>query len=85
MKTIQKLPNGTKINSDVVKSFQRAIENKENFDLDGAIIWDFVSADMCMDLMGFYNFNYIDDCMNQLALQVKHGSRKSPKPVMDGV
>lgn len=78
----QRLADGTIVKQDVIRSFLRAIKSKENFDLDGAIIWDFVSADMVMDLGGFYNFTYIDACLDHLADQVQEASRQS---VMEGV
>lgn len=61
------LSNGEMIKNDVIESFNAAVANDENIREDGSIDWDFVSADMCMDLKAFYNFDYIDECMEALA------------------
>ena len=61
------LPNGSMIKNDVIESFNRAVANDENVRADGSINWDFVSADMSMDLGGIYNWDYINDCMDALA------------------
>lgn len=61
------LPNGSAIKLDVIESFEKATANPENIYTSGGINWDFVSADMCMDLNAFYNFDYINDCMEALA------------------
>jgi hypothetical protein len=60
------LPNGEMIKNDVIESFNAAVSNPENR-LSGKIDWDWVSADMAMDLDGVYNFNYIDECFEVLA------------------
>lgn len=64
MKMIQHLPNGSAIKFDVIESFKKAIENAENI-VDGALDWDFVSADMHLELLS-YNWEYIEECLETL-------------------
>ena len=37
------------------KAFKAAVENKENFDKEGNINWDFVDADVTMDLVKIFD------------------------------
>ena len=37
------------------KAFKAAVENKENFDKEGNINWDFVDADVTMDLAKIFD------------------------------
>jgi hypothetical protein len=54
------------INKDLIDSFNKAVTNADNIDSKGSIIWDFVSADVHMDLGDKYNFTYIDNSMDVL-------------------
>jgi len=60
------MSDGTLIKNDVIESFNAAVDNPENAP-DAGIIWDWVSADMHMDLSSIYNYNYIDECFDTLA------------------
>ena len=60
------LPNGDMIKNDVIESFNAAVNKPENI-IDGNIDWDWISADMALDLGDFYNYNYLDECLNALA------------------
>jgi len=59
------------INTQLAKAFNRAVTTVENIDTDGSINWNFVDADIHMDLgiqyidtLTGYNdqFNYLADC-----------------------
>ena len=59
------------INTQLAKAFNRAVTTAENIDTDGSINWNFVDADIHMDLgiqyidtLTGYNdqFNYLADC-----------------------
>ena len=60
------------IDTKLARAFNKAVTNSENIDLDdGSINWDFVDADIHMDLgipfidtLTAYNrqFNYLADC-----------------------
>jgi len=60
------LANGSAIKSDVIASFEKAVTNPENID-NGVINWNFVDADMHMDLSDFYASSYIGECLDALA------------------
>jgi len=59
------LPNGSMIKNDVIEAFDFAVGDPSN-QKDGGINWDFVSADMHMDLFGLYSDNYIHECFEAL-------------------
>jgi|DEB0MinimDraft_4_1074332.scaffolds.fasta_scaffold190856_2 hypothetical protein len=61
------LPNGSMIKNDVIESFNTAVVKHENVRADGSIEWNFVDADMHMDLSGIYSSEYIGECMEVLA------------------
>jgi hypothetical protein len=61
------LPNGSMIKNDVIESFNRAVADIENARADGSIEWNFVDADMHVDLSAFYSSEYIGECMEVLA------------------
>jgi len=61
------LPNGSMIKNDVIESFNAAVANDENVRADGSIEWNFVDADMHMDLRAIYSSDYIGECMEILA------------------
>ena len=61
------------INTQLAKAFNRAVTTAENINNDGSINWDFVDADVYMDLGQNYiahmgtqllsdQFNYLADC-----------------------
>ena len=64
--TIKMLNNGSTIKLDVVESFNKAVNLAENR-VAGDNFWDFVSADMHMDLSTYYAGSYIDECFDVLA------------------
>ena len=63
------LPNGAMIKSDVIDTFNKAIENEFNLrpGFNTTDFWNFVESDMYMGLRGFYTSEYIDACMEVLA------------------
>ena len=58
------LPNESAIKNDVIDCFNKAIDNPENQNADGSMNWNFVDADMHMDLSAFYATSYINDCFD---------------------
>ena len=67
MSQIVHLDDGTAIKADVVKSFTKAIANPLNLERDGSMNWNFVDADMHLDLSGVYSSDYIYGCFIRLA------------------
>lgn len=61
------LPNGSAIKNDVIDSFNKAIDNPENINADGSINWNFVDADMNLELGIFYSSDYLYECLNVMA------------------
>ena len=61
------LENGAMIKLDVINSFEKAVANPDNIKADNTIEWNFVDADMHMDLSDFYASEYIVECMETLA------------------
>ena len=61
------LPNGSAIKNDVIECFNKAIDNPENIRPDGSICWNFVDADMNLELGAFYSSDYLYDCLNAMA------------------
>ena len=61
------LSNGSAIKQDVIDSFNTAIANSDNWNEDGSMNWNFVDADMHIDLSAFYATSYIDECFDALA------------------
>lgn len=61
------LSNGSAIKQDVIDSFNKAIANSDNWNEDGSMNWNFVDADMHIDLSAFYATSYIDECFDALA------------------
>ena len=61
------LPNGSAIKNDVIDSFNAAVANSENWNENGSMNWNFVDADMNMDLGGIYGSDYIYECFEVLA------------------
>ena len=54
------------INTQLAKSFNKAVTNAENFDADGNIIWNFVDADLNLELGIFYSSEYLYECFEVL-------------------
>ena len=64
------------INTQLAKSFNRAVTSADNTDPDGNIIWNFVDADVYMDMNPvsadsvltdrehYAQFNYLADCFS---------------------
>lgn len=61
------LPNGSAIKQDVIDSFNAAINDRNNRELDEVNFWNFVEADMFMDLRQFYGADYILECFEVLS------------------
>lgn len=61
------LSNGSAIHSDIIDSFNNAVESEENQHSDGSINWNFVDADMHMDLAGVYSSEHLVECFEALA------------------
>jgi hypothetical protein len=66
MSTITHLPNGTMIKADVIESFNKAVENPTNQYQGGGINWDYVDADLNLDLSAFYSAEYLYECFEVL-------------------
>ena len=67
MSQIAHLEDGTAIKADVVESFNAAVANSDNWNANGSMNWNFVDADMHLDLSGDYSSDYIYACFNTLA------------------
>lgn len=63
------LDNGSAMKNDVIDSFNKAIEADENTakGVGTTDFWNFVNADMHMDLSTWYASSYIDECFDKLA------------------
>ena len=61
------LENGAMIKQDVINSFEKAVANPENIRADNTIEWNFVDADMTIELSPFYADTYIYECFEALA------------------
>ena len=66
MSTITHLPNGSMIKADVIEAFNNAVENPENKNSSGGLNWDFVDADLNLDLGTFYSSDYLYECFEVL-------------------
>ena len=53
--------------TDIVSSFKKAIAKEENVFSDGFINWNFVDADMNLELGTFYSSDYLYECLNVMA------------------
>lgn len=60
------LSNGIMIKNDVIKSFKVAVANLENQHVGGGINWNFVDADLHLDLGGLYSSEYLLECFEVL-------------------
>lgn len=66
MYTVTNIYNGVNYKMDVVKSFQDALDCECNKWADGSINWDYVAADMHMDLSTWYAASYIDEAFEYM-------------------
>lgn len=57
---------GAMIKMDVIEAFNKAVAKVENQNTSGGINWNFVDADLSIDLGVFYNQDYINDCLEVL-------------------
>lgn len=57
---------GAMIKMDVIEAFDKAVVNPDNIHQGGGINWNFVDADLSIDLGVFYNQEYINDCLTVL-------------------
>lgn len=60
------LENGAMIKNDVIEAFNNAVTNEENQHEGGGINWDFVDADLNIELGAFYDANYLYECFDVL-------------------
>ena len=60
------LPYGEMIKNDVIEAFNAAVTNPENINTSGGINWDFVDADLQIDLGVIYSSDYLNDCFEVL-------------------
>jgi len=60
------LENGAMIKNDVIEAFNAAVANPENQHEGGGINWNFVDADLNLDLGAFYNADYLYECFGVL-------------------
>ena len=60
------LPNGSMIKNDVIGAFNAAVANSENQHEGGGINWNFVDADLYLDLGNIYSEDYLNECFEVL-------------------
>ena len=60
------LENGAMIKQDVIDAFDNAVANPENLYENGGVNWDFVDADLNLDLNGVYDTDYLFECFGVL-------------------
>lgn len=60
------LENGAMIKMDVIEAFNKAVVNPENIHQGGGINWDFVDADLNLDLGMWYTSEYLYECFEVL-------------------
>lgn len=60
------LPSGEMIKNDIIESFNKATTNPENINSSGGLNWNFVDADLCLDLRDFYSMDYLYECFEVL-------------------
>jgi hypothetical protein len=60
------LQNGAMIKNDVINAFNNAVANEENQHEGGGINWDFVDADLYLDLGNVYAAEYLNECFEVL-------------------
>lgn len=60
------LENGAMIKMDVIEAFNKAVVNPDNIHQGGGINWDFVDADLNLDLGMWYTSEYLYECFEVL-------------------
>ena len=60
------LQYGEMIKNDVIEAFNAAVTNPENINTSGGINWNFVDADLQIDLGVIYSSDYLNDCFEVL-------------------
>jgi len=60
------LENGAMIKNDVIEAFNAAVTNPENIHQGGGINWDYVDADLYLDLGALYSETYLNECFEVL-------------------
>ena len=60
------LNNGAMIKNDVIEAFNAAVTNPENINNSGGINWNFVDADLNLDLGDYYASSYLYECFEVL-------------------
>lgn len=60
------LPNGAMIKNDVIECFNKAVENPENLHEGGGVNWNFVDADLNIELGAYYATEYLYECFEVL-------------------
>ena len=60
------LENGAMIKNDVIEAFNEAVVNPENIHKGGGINWNFVDADLNLDLGMWYTTEYLYECFEVL-------------------
>lgn len=60
------LSNGSMIKNDVIETFNVAVANPENQNEGGGINWNFVDADLNLELGTFYSTDYLYECFEVL-------------------
>ena len=60
------LSNGSMIKNDIIEAFNAAVANSENQHEGGGINWNFVDADLNLDLGTFYSTDYLYECFEVL-------------------
>jgi len=58
--------NGAMIKNDVIEAFNAAVTNPENINNSGGINWDFVDADLNLELSAYYASSYLYECFEVL-------------------
>lgn len=60
------LSNGSMIKMDVIEAFNKATTNPENINTSGGLDWNFVDADLNLELGAFYSSEYLYECLEVL-------------------
>lgn len=60
------ISNGAMIHNDIIEAFDKAVANPENINTSGGIDWDYVDADINIDLNGVYSSEYLYECLEAL-------------------
>jgi len=60
------LSNGEMIKNDVIEAFNFAVNDPSNQVKGGGINWNFVDADLAIDLGDMYSSEYLNECLEVL-------------------